>query len=135
MKQRNPARGLSPVNLCRAACSVSEKQSRLRAYQRNAICLFGGAVDGESCRVIVFPSLAPIAFRVQPKNGKGNFKMSEQQGKAGQFGGDQESALLGGALVEAARGNPLMRTLVKALLHEHVTGEDDRAFLKARGWP
>jgi len=27
-----------------------------------------------------------------------------------------------------------MRTLVKALLHELVTGEDDRAFLKARGW-
>jgi len=85
---------------------VSEKQSRLRAYQRNAICLFGGAVDRESCRVIVFPSLAPMAFRVQPKNGKGNFKMSEQQGKAGQFGGDRESALLGGALWRPLEATP-----------------------------
>ena len=70
METTKPGLEAFPVNPRRAACSVSEKQSRLRACQRNAICLFGGAVDGESCRVIVFPSLALIAFRVQSKTGK-----------------------------------------------------------------
>jgi hypothetical protein len=60
--------------------------------------------------------------------------MSEEQGNAEPLGDDREKAIIGGALVEAAKGNPLMRTLVKALLHEHVTSEEERALLRAKGW-
>ena len=60
--------------------------------------------------------------------------MGMQQTKAARLDDDRERTLIGGALVEAAKGNPLMRAWVKAALDQHVTGEDDRGLLRAKGW-
>jgi hypothetical protein len=87
----------------------SEKQSRLRAYQRNAICLFGGAVDGKSGRVIVFPSLAPMAFRVQPENGNESIQGHAPHGNVAEFDEDGHKALTGGTVVPVAKGKPRLR--------------------------
>lgn len=60
--------------------------------------------------------------------------MSEQHGKVERFDNDREKAIIGGALPKATEGKSLMRAWVKALLDEHVTGEEDRALLRAKGW-
>jgi len=65
LETRNPARrlhGQSPLR-----CSQRVRKAIASSPERNAICLFGGGIDRKSGRVIVFPALAVIAFRVRMK--------------------------------------------------------------------
>jgi hypothetical protein len=53
-----------------APLAADPKSKGVFALARKALCLFGGAVDGESRRVIVLLSLAAMAIRVHRKTGK-----------------------------------------------------------------